>query len=815
MPIKAMGIFKFGKFQVDALARTLRREEEVVTLNRRAFDVLLYLVQNPGTVVTRDELLKNVWSDTFVDENSLAQSISALRRALEEKPGDNNYIVTLPGRGYQFVTPVQVVSLENIHAVPNVAPAGPASRGLLFQQHTIRTSVTTEEREHLSLPIPRSRAVARMGAALAIAATLVSVAILGTWFWQSHRAPKFTDRDTLVLADFANGTDDAIFDDTLKTALSISLRQSPFLNVLPDSEVAKTLMMMTRPVSTKLTPDLARELCQRAGSKAYLAGSIGNLGSEYVLGLKAVNCQSGDTLAEEQVTAVSKEKVLDTLGEAASKLRGELGESLATVEKFDVPLAEATTSSLEALKAYSLGAKAGGEKGSAAALPYFQRAIELDPNFAMGYVAVGEDYNNLSEVVRAGEYVTKAFQLREHASEREKLGIAAAYYRVTGELDKAAQTSEQQVESYPRDWISYSVLGLVFASQGQYKKSADIARQGLRVASDQVYLYEVLASDAIALQGFDEARRIIRAAQAQKLDDSYLHNDLYALAFLGADSAAMAEQQLWFAGKPEYENFGLALASDTEAYTGHVVKARELTKRAVDSAIRADSKENAAIWLTNTALQQAAYNNFKDVRQAAAAALQLATASPGVEAEAALTFAMAGDTARAESLVQDLGKRFPLDTQMQSLWLPTIQTQLALHGKNPAPALNPLQVASPTELGNIPFGNNISCLYHVYVRGQAYLAAGQGSAAAAEFQKILDHGGIVWNCWTGALARLGVARANVLQAKTSQGADADAARLRALAAYKNFLTLWKDADPDVPILKQAQAEYAQLNSHSP
>ena len=312
------------------------------------------------------------------------------------------------------------------------------------------------------------------------------------------------------------------------------------------------------------------------------------------------------------------------------------------------------------------------------------------------------------------------------------------------------------------------------------------------------------------MQQFDEARQIIHEAQARKLDDYILHNALYALAFLGLDSAAMAEQQQWFAGKPDYENFGLSLASDTEAYEGHQGKARELTKRAVDSAIRADNKEGGAIWQANAALEQAAYGNPAEARQSAAEALKLVPTSQGVEVEAALAFAMAGDMARAESLAQDLGKRFPLDTQMQSLWLPAVRAQLALDRKDPATAVSTLQAASPIELGQIVFLTNISCLYPVYVRGEAYLAAGQGGAAAAEFQKILDHSGIVWNCWTGALAHLGVARANALQARTAQGADADAARVRALAAYKDFLTLWKDADPDIPILKEAKAEYAKL-----
>jgi serine/threonine protein kinase/tetratricopeptide (TPR) repeat protein len=667
-----------------------------------------------------------------------------------------------------------------------------------------RAVVATSE-----LGLKPARKSSRWGAVAGAIIVVVALAV-GGWLFFSRKAHALTDKDTIVLSDFTNTTGDAIFDDTLKTALHVSLRQSPFLNVLSDSEVAKTLQEMTRPADTKLTPGIARELCQRAGSKAYLAGTIGSLGSQYVLGLKAVNCQSGDTLAEEQMTAASKEKVLDTLGEAASKLRGELGESLATVQKLEVPLEQATTSSLEALKAFSLGEKAYNEKGPAAALPYSQRAIQLDPNFAMGYGAVGGDYFSLGELGRASEYFTKAFQLREHASEREKLAIAAEYYfSVTGELDKAAQTYQETIESYPRDYGAYSSLGAVYADQGQYEKAAEMTRQALRLAPDQVLSYTILANSTIALQRFDEARRIIREAQTRKLDNYIQRNALYALAFLGADSAAMAEQQQWFAGKPE-ENFGLALASDTEAYAGHLGKARELTRRAVDSANRADNKEEGAIWQAIAAQREAVYGNNAEPRKTAAEALKLAPASQGVESEAALAFAMAGDTARAESLAQDLGKRFPLDTQMQSLWLPAIHAQLALDKRNPTAALNTLQAASPIELGQIFFVANISCLYHVYVRGEAYLAAGQGSAAAAEFQKILDHSGIVWNCWTGALARLGVARANALQAKTSQGADADAARVRALAAYKDFLTLWKDADPDIPILKEAKAEYAKL-----
>jgi len=821
----------FQSFRLDTANQCLWRGQERVPIVPKSFDVLRYLVENPGRLVTHDELLEKLWPEIYVNPELIRKYILDIRKILGDRPDKPEFIETVTKRGYRFIAPVIDESatpppeLGTQKRDTESGRSASVSSGSAAVEREVGSHVTPQPPLSQSSPLPGVPSlstgveVAEVSGTsgrlwkILIPATAILVAAIGGWFYfRSHRtATALTEKDTIVLADFDNKTGDAVFDDTLKTALNVSLRQSPFLNVLSDSEVAKTLQQMTRPAGTKLTPELVLELCQRAGSKAYLAGTIGSLGSQYVLGLKAVNCQSGDTLAEEQVTAASKEKVLDTLGEAASKLRGGLGESLATVQKLDVPLAQATTSSLEALQAYSLGGKAANQKGPAAALSYDQRAIELDPNFAMGYLAVGRDYNSLGEVGRASEYFTKVFQLREHASEREKLTIAANYYQnVTGELDKAAPTYQETIESYPRDFRAYVNLGVVYSTQGQYEKAAEVTRQAMRLAPDHVDPYEALANYTLALQRFDEARQSIHDAQARKLDDLALRNALYGLAFLGSDSAAMAEQQQWFLGKPE-ENFGLALASDTEAYAGHVSKARELTKRAVDSAIRADSKETGAIWQAIAAQREAAYGNSAEARQSATEALKLAPASQGVDVEAALAFAMAGDTVRAESLAQHLGKRYPLDTQMQSIWLPAIQAQLALNKKKPAVAVNSLQAAtSPLELGQIGFVANISCLYHVYVRGEAYLAAGQGSAAAAEFQKILDHSGIVWNCWTGALAHLGVARANALQARTSQGADADAARVRALAAYKDFLTLWKDADPNIPILKQAKAEYAKL-----
>jgi tetratricopeptide (TPR) repeat protein len=650
--------------------------------------------------------------------------------------------------------------------------------------------------------------------ALLASVTVVLLAglLAGAYYFRSQNAQRLTDKDSIVVADFANSTGDPVFDDTLKTALAVALNQSPFLNVLPDNRVAQTLKLMMRPRETKLTPEIARELCVRSGSKAYIAGSIASLGSQYVLGLKAVNCKSGDPLGEEQATAGSKEKVLNSLGKTAAKLRSQLGESLATVQKFDVPLEQATTSSLEALQAYSLGWKISSEKGNEDALPYFQRAIDLDPNFAMGYRAVGIGYSALGEVGRAADYYKKAFDLRQNSDERERLLISAVYYRhVTGELGNAARTYEEMAESYPRDTDAYNNLGTSYSSEGELEKAVAATRQAIGLAPDRFNSYYNLTTYLIALRHFDEARQTIKDAQARNLEADSNHINLYALAFLAGDSDAMLREFQSCMGKPEVQDSALSLASDTEAFAGHLAKARQLTERSVDTAIMADNKESGAVWWVNEAVREAAFGNFAESRKAAAAGLKIAPASPGVMVEAALADAMNGENAPAKSMAEGLDKSYPLDTQMQSLWLPAIQGQLALNLGNSGDAIRRLQNAlPPIEYGSFTFLNNVSCLYHTYIRGQAFLAGGQGGQAAAEFQKIIDHDGVVWNCWTGALAHLGLARANVLQMKTATGADADAARVRALAAYKDFLELWKDADSDIPVDQQARAEYARL-----
>jgi serine/threonine protein kinase/tetratricopeptide (TPR) repeat protein len=645
---------------------------------------------------------------------------------------------------------------------------------------------------------------------VAMVAFVLVLVLVGAGAWWLIAPPPLSERDTVVLADFANSTGENVFDDTLKTALRIALDQSPFLNVTPDSKIVEILKLMQLPPSASLTAGVASEVCQRAGSKAFIAGSISNLGSEYVLGLRAVNCQTGTSLVEEQVTAASKEKVLNALSEAAATLRHKLGESLATVQKFDVPL-PATTRSLDALKSYSLGVKANEEKGPAEAIPYDERAIQLDPNFAMAYWSLGWDYQNLGQISRASKYFSEAFQLREHTSEAESLVIASDYYLVvTGELEKAAQAIRERAAIYPKSAGPHLSLGIVYASQGQYENAVNEYRECLQIDPDFILAEINLPNNLLSLQRFDEALMSIHEAQGRKHDDLLLHDESYELAFLANNTDEMTKELQWFAGKPE-EDIGISLESDTEAYFGHLTKARELSKQAADSAVRSDARESAAIIHENAALREAAFGNFAAAKRAAEKGLKIYPDSPGVQLEASLALAIAGNSGTAELMAQDLNNHHPFDSQMQSLWLPALRAQLALNSKNSTGALKDFPDASPIDFGQVNFVANISCLYPLYVRGEAYLAAGDGGSASLEFQKILDHSGIVSNCSTGALAHLGVARANALRSKTSQGPDADAARARAKADYNDFFMLWKDADPDIPILKEAKMEYAKLH----
>jgi tetratricopeptide (TPR) repeat protein len=660
-----------------------------------------------------------------------------------------------------------------------------------------RTAVATTEgglRPAATSTSPRWMAIA----AVAVVAVVLGV---GGWVFFARRAQALTEKDTIVLADFVNTTGDEVFDDTLKQALAVDLGQSPFLNILSEEKVRQTLREMTRSPGERLTQDLAREVCQRVGSKAYLAGSIAALGTQYVIGLEALNCASGDVLAREQVTATGKEQVLQAVGQAAAKLRNEVGESLNSVQKFDVPPEQATTNSLEALKTLTLATKTAHEKGDAEAIPFFKRAIELDPNFALAYDALGVGYGNLNQPSLAADYLKKAFDLRDRVTEREKFHITALYYDIaTGELEKSNQTYELWTHVYPRDTVPYGNLGSNHMLLGDYEKAATETRESLRLEPNAVVGYTNLGQIYLALNRFEEARTTTEESLGRKLDGIQLRLNLYALAFFRGDVAAMKQRVDWAIGKPGVEDWMLSLESDTEAWSGRLGKAQDLSRQAVESARRSDAKEPAALWQANAAIREALFGHADAARQGAAAAVALAPGSHDAEAQAALAYALAGDAAHAQLLADDLAKRFPQDTVVQSVWLPTLRAQIEAGRKNPARSIELLQTAGPYELGMLTGSATNSCLYPVYVRAEAYLSERQGGEAEAEFQKILDHRGLLWNCATGALAHVGLARGYALQGDTS----------KARAAYQDFFALWKDADPDIPILKQAKAEYAKL-----
>ncbi len=606
-----------------------------------------------------------------------------------------------------------------------------------------------------------------------------------------------TEKDTIVLTDFINNTGDPVFDGALKQALAVELGQSPFLNILSDQRVSETLRMMGRAASERITVDIGGELCLRMGGKALLSGTISTLGSHYLIGLNAVACSTGDNLAREQSEAASKEDVLKALSRTSSSLRAKLGESLPSVQRFDVPF-EATTSSLEALKSYSMGRTVMRERGPAPSIPFLKRAIELDPNFPLAYSALAVGYANLGQPSLALEYATKAYQLRDRVSEREKLRVSSVYFSATGELEKEAQTYELWVANYPRDYVPYNNLGEDYALMGQYEKALAEYQETLRLAPYSVTPYTNLGEEYLRLNQLDEAKAVFDQAFAHKLDSRMLRQKIYNLAFLRGDAAQMEQQVAWGAGKPGDEDLLLSMQSDTEAYYGQLGKARDFSRRAVDSAVRAVSKETAASWLANAALREAELGNTDAARRGVSAALALSRGQD-VKVLAALAVARSGDALGATRLVEELEKSYPTNTLLKLYWLPTINAAIELNKGNSSHALVDLEAAAPYELGNPPPKGNLH-LYPAYLRGQAYLLARNGTAAAAEFQKLIDHRGTVFNFVTGALALLQIGRAYAMAGDTA----------KAKAAYQDFFNIWKDADPDIPILKQAKAEYAKL-----
>jgi len=744
-------VLRFGAFELDLRAGELHQQGLRVKLQEQPFRVLAVLTQRPGELVTREEFRSQIWpADTFVDfDNSLNTSINKLREALGDSAERPRFIETLPRRGYRFLAPVSCVDRK---------VAG-------------RTRAWT----------------------IVVAAVTVAALVAGGFFWRSRHAKRLTEKDTIVLADFANTTGDPVFDDTLKQGLRVQLEQSPFLNVLSDEKASEELQLMGREKDERLTKDLARDLCERVGSKAILAGSISSLGAHYVIGLSALNCHSGDGLANEQIEADSREHVLKALGESAARMRKKLGESLASIQKYDTPVG-ATTPSLEALKAYSLGMKTWFAKGVTSSLPFFERAVKLDPRFAMAHARVAMVYWNLNENALAAENIRKAYELRAKVTEWERLYIEAHYYdHGTGELEKAAQVYELWQQTYPRDWVPYNNLATINAAFGRYKEALEEARQALHLESDNEDNYGEVAILCLALNRLDEAAAVLKQAEERKLESELLLGGRYQLAFMRGDESEMERLIASAAGKPGAESSLWFCEVVAAAYQGRRSKARDLARQGLESSeLSGAMEEGAKTWLV-TAMTEGYFGNTEQARVDVRAALRL-TSKGYVPVRAAQALALAGDVTGAEKLADESNKQLPLDTGVQLYWLPMVRANVALDLHNPGKAIELLRIVSPYELGFFGYLNPI------YTRGQAYLMLRNGRAAAAEFQKIIDHRGVVWAFPLGALAHLGLARAYALQGDTAGSR----------AAYQDFLTLWKDADPDIPILRQAKAEYAKL-----
>jgi tetratricopeptide (TPR) repeat protein len=634
---------------------------------------------------------------------------------------------------------------------------------------------------------------------IAPAALVVAALLAGGLYWRSRHVGTLGEKDTIVLADFTNTTGDAVFDGTLRQGLAVQLEQSPYLSLVSDERIQQTLKMMGQAPDARLTPDVSREVCQRTASAASLNGSIAQIGSQYTVILKAINCANGETLASAETEAPDKSHVLDALSKAASEIRSKLGESLSTVKKFETPVQEASTSSLEALQAYSRARRMMNANDFPASIPLLQRAIQLDPNFAMAYATLGTSYSSLGEIGLAAENERKAFELRDRVSEREKYYIDSHYQEMaSGDVNKASQTLELWRQSYPRDEATVTNLGVMYGILGDYEKALASAQEAFRMNPSGLN-YSNLVSSFFVLNRFEEARQVAEEAQAKKLDSANLHVAIYQLAFVRNDREAMAREVAWAAGKLGVEDVLLSNEADTAAYSGQLRKARDLSRQAAASAERAGEKEPVAEYHAQAGVREALFGNSAKGQEGAAAAMALSNGRE-VQFIAAMAYAVAADTNKAQALANDLNKRFLEDTVVQMNYLPSVGAQIALNHRDTSKAIELLQPAIQYELGQMGSGAISPSIYPAWVRAEAYRAAGQGAEAAREYQKILDHRGVVVNGPIGALAYLGLGRAYALQGDTA----------KARVAYQDFFGLWKDADPDVPILIAAKSEYAKL-----
>jgi DNA-binding winged helix-turn-helix (wHTH) protein/tetratricopeptide (TPR) repeat protein len=763
------GDFKVGSCVVQPSLNDIVRNGTAKHLEPKVMEVLVCLAEKPGEVISREQLIRAVWPDAVVTDDVLTRCISELRKALDDDSRGSQVIHTIPKRGYRLVAEVQPVVR---------APAAVSAPSVSVEQ------VSAKRRWGL-----------KAGAAVVVATIAASACLL------THRAPELTPKGPIIVAEFTNTTGDPVFDGALRQGLVAQLEQSPYLDIRSDEQIADTLRLMGQPPGARLTGELPRQLCRRTGGAVLLGGSIAQIGSQYQLVLNASDCLTGTLLASAQAVAADKDHVLKALGSVASAMRRRLGESFGSIEKFNTPLEEVTTPSLEALQAYSLGwqANLGLDSAAAIASHQLQRAISLDRNFAMAYAVLGTSYYNLNETGLAADNLKRAYDLRDRVSEREKLYISSHYeILVSGDLEKAAQVFELWAHTYPRNAVPLSDLAVDYLLLGQYQKALASARRALELDPDGSTNYENLADSYLCLDRLDDAATILQQAKARGIQSLNIDAPAYELAFLQGDTQGMGREVAWATGKLGIEDLFLNYESDTAAYVGHLGQANKLTARAAASARHAGQKETAALYLAEAALRQALVGNVSDARQQAAAALQSSNGRH-TEAVVALTLALAGGIPRAQQLADDLAKRFPQDTITQFHYLPTIRAAIALDEKSPARAIVALQAASPYELGT-PALKVFLNLYPVYLRGRSYLAAGNAASAVQEFQKILDHRGIAFNEVVVPLAHLGVARARALEG------DRQGSR----TTYQDFFILWQYADARIPVLIQAKAEYAEL-----
>ena len=635
---------------------------------------------------------------------------------------------------------------------------------------------------------------------LAIGGLLI-VALAAGAVWYFHGTRKLTEADSIIIGDFLNGAGDAVFDGSLREALAISLAQSPLLNLISAEKVTEALRAESLPATSQLTRELAPRLCQHLGASVYLTGAINKDGTGYSVRLNANQCANSSEVASARAYAEHKDDVVHALGSAASELRGKLGEDPASLQKFDLPLEQATTSSLEALKSFAEGRRLTREQGSIEAVPALKKATELDSRFALAYSNLAVGYYNLNQNALAADRIRQAFELADRQTVRDRLHITTLYYDLgTGDVGKAIQSYKEWVQLYPRDDIAKGNLASEYFLIGDYDQAANYAQQALRLDPGSAAWYENVSTAYIALMRLEEAQNVLNQAFARKLDDPAMHADVYAVAFLRGDSLGMQREMEWSVGKAGGEDAMLALQADTEAYAGRLKKARELSRRAVEVAQQAQLSEPAAIWEGIAALREAAYGNVQEARAGAEKALEIAPNSRDTQTLASLVFARSGDLRRSQTMLDDLAAANVSNTVVQSAWIPTIHAQTALVNQKPAQALEFLETVKPFERGQLIGNLSYSCMVPVYLRGEALLGTKQGPQALAEFQKLLDSRGIVGNCWSGALALLGQAHAQVISGATSAAKN----------SYQRFFDLWKTADADIPVLKTARAEFAKL-----